>query len=65
MSEKPSLLTRVIWRAIRSSVALGLASWWAATQLDPRWVWLTPVLLALGKALREKFPGKRTDWLPI
>ena len=53
------LLNSVIWRAIRGAVAV-----WLSTQVANN-VWFTPIILAVGKALREKFPGKLTDILPI
>ena len=59
------LLNSVIWRAVRGSVSLWLANWWAVSQANPNLIWLTPVFLAIGKALRDKFPGKLTDLLPI
>ena len=53
------LLNSVVWRAVRSALAI-----WVASAVAHN-VWYAPVILAVGKALREKFPGKVTDWLPI
>ena len=53
------LITSTVWRAIRGAVAV-----WLSTQVANN-VWFVPIILAAGKALREKFPGKLTDLLPI
>ena len=46
-------------RAVRTAVAA-----WLATQMAGN-VWWTPVIVALGKALRDRFPGTIEKWLPI
>lgn len=57
-------ITSVLWRALRGAVATGISLGIAALQNNANLVWLVPVILALGKALREKFPEK-LGWLPI
>ncbi len=59
------ILLATLWRAIRGSVSLFIANWLANAQGNQNLVWLTPALLALGKGIRDKWPGKATDWLPI
>ena len=46
-------------RAVRTAVAA-----WLATQMAGN-VWWTPIIVALGKALRDRFPGTIEKWLPI
>lgn len=53
------LLSSAIWRAVRAAVAI-----WLSTKVAQN-VWYAPIILAAGKAIRDKFPGKATDWLPI
>lgn len=52
------LLISALIRAARSAIAVWVASTYAQN------IWYAPVLLAVGKAIRDKFPGK-ADWLPI
>ena len=63
MADK-SALQGIIWRLVRGSVTTGIGVLVARYLNDPRYIWLAPVILALSKALREKFPGK-VEWLPI
>ena len=46
-------------RAIRTAVAT-----WLAAQVANN-IWWTPVIVALGKALRDKFGGAVEKWLPL
>ena len=54
-----SALVTYIMRAVRTAAAT-----WLASQLAGN-VWWAPVIIALGKALRDRFPGKIERWLPI
>ncbi len=40
------------------------AAVWLAAQVAGS-VWYAPVIVAAGKALRDRFPGKLEQWLPI
>jgi hypothetical protein len=50
-----TLKQAVIWRLIRTALAMALATAAAWASHDPRWVWLAPVITALGKWLRDKY----------
>jgi hypothetical protein len=50
-----NILNAFLWRAARTAVAVGLASIAAWAANDPRWIWLAPIIAAMGKALRDKF----------
>ena len=52
-------LVTYIMRAVRTAAAA-----WIATQVANN-IWWTPAIVALGKALRDRFPGKIEQWLPI
>ena len=54
-----SALVTYILRALRTAVAT-----WLATQVGNN-IWWTPVVVALGKVLRDRFPGTIEKWLPI
>ena len=54
----------IIWRFIRGAVATAITGFLVKAQANPDLVWLIPVILAAGKALRDKFP-KTLGWLPI
>jgi len=49
------MINAFLWRAARTAVALGLASAAAWAANDPRWILLTPIIAAVGKALRDNF----------
>lgn len=49
----------LVMRAVRAAVAT-----WFASQVAQN-VWYTPVIIAVGKALRDRFPGVIEQWLPI
>ena len=53
-----ALVTYVL-RAVRTAAAA-----WLATQVGNN-IWWTPVIVTLGKVLRDRFPGKIEKWLPI
>jgi len=55
---------KIIWRAFRTAVALGAALALKTFFNDPNLIWLTPLLPALGKYLRVKYP-KILEWLPF
>ena len=57
-------LQGVIWRLVRGSVTTGLGLFLAKAMNNPQYLWLGPVILALSKALRDKYPGK-FEWLPL
>ena len=48
-----------VMRALRTAVAA-----WVATRVAHN-VWWAPVVVVLGKVLRDRFPGKVEQWLPI
>ena len=48
-----------VLRAVRAAVAV-----WFSTQVGHN-VWYAPIVLAAGKALRDRFPGTVERWLPI
>ena len=48
-----------IMRAVRAAVATWLASAVANN------IWYAPIIIAVGKALRDRFPGAVEKWLPI
>ena len=56
-------MKRLLWRFVRGTVATAISGWLATTQANPKYAWLVPVILTVGKALREKFP--QLSWLPI
>ena len=58
------LLTGWIGRLVRTTVSTFIATTVARWQNDPKYVALIPVIVALSKALRDKFPGK-FEWLII
>jgi hypothetical protein len=45
----------VLWRLVRVAASVGIASAAAWVAHDPRWIWLAPVISAVGKLLREKY----------
>ena len=53
------VLVVYVMRALRAAVAT-----WFATQVAGS-AWYTPVIIAVGKALRDRFPGVVEKWLPI
>lgn len=55
---------KIIWRAARTAVALGFALSIKTFFNDPNLIWITPLLPALGKYLRVKYP-KILEWLPF
>lgn len=57
-------IKRVAARLIRATVATSVAGLVAKASTDPRFVFLSPLLLALGKALRERYP-KASPFIPI
>ena len=54
-----SAIGTYLMRAVRAAVAT-----WLATQVGHN-VWYTPIIIAAGKALRDRFPGTVERWLPI
>lgn len=54
---------RILARLVRGAVPLALLAVSGVLENSPELVFLLPALNALGKALREKFPG--WYWLPI
>lgn len=58
------MLKRLGMRIVRSTVATGAAVLTAKLNGDPRYVFLAPLVQALGKAIREWFP-KVVPWLPF
>ena len=52
------ILTAAVWRALRAVIAGWIASTYAHN------IWYAPVILAVAKALRDKYPGK-FEWLPV
>lgn len=54
-----SAIVTYLLRGLRTAAAA-----WLATQVGDN-VWWTPVIVALGKALRDRFPGAIEKWLPI
>ena len=54
-----NLITTYVLRALRTAVATYLAQAVAGN------VWYAPVIVAAGKALRDRFPGTIERWLPI
>ena len=57
-------LNPILQRAIRGAVATGLGLGMATLTENANWAWLAPILLALGKGLRTKYP-KTLGWLPL
>ena len=53
----------IILRALRGVVATAVSTWLAAWQQNPKYTWLIPVILAVGKAIRTKFP--KLEFLPF
>jgi len=43
----------IIWRLVRTSAAMLIATGGAWAANDPRYIWLAPIIAALGKALRD------------
>lgn len=58
------MLKRIFKRAIRSAVATAIAGGMVKLQGDLKWIALLPVVAALGKFLRERFP-KIADLIPV
>lgn len=58
------MITRTIWRAARTALALGGGVTLGAFFNQPLLIWTAPILNALGKYLRDKHP-KTWDWLPF
>jgi hypothetical protein len=58
------MFKKMIWRYVRSAIALGLGSTLQAVFNQPMLIWLAPVINSLGKVLREKYPGM-FDWIPV
>jgi hypothetical protein len=49
------LINAFLWRAARTAAALALASTAAWVAKDPKWIWLTPIIAAVGKVLRDRY----------
>jgi len=58
------MITRTLWRALRSAIAVGAGLALKTFFDNPAFIWATPIINALGKYLRDKYPGK-FDWLPL
>jgi hypothetical protein len=58
------MITRILWRAARTALALGGALALKTFFNQPLLIWTAPILNALGKYLRDKHP-KTWDWLPF
>ena len=54
----------VLWRAVRAAVAMGLPILisWLLQHPDMRWAGLAPVIMAIGKYLRDTY---KWDWIPV
>lgn len=58
------MFKRLIVRAVRSAVATALGAAAAKVQSDPKWLAAIPLLQALGKAIRDRWP-KVADLVPF
>ena len=57
-------MNALVWRFVRGTVATAISGFIATWQQNPKYAWLVPVILTVGKAVRDKFP-KKFDWLPF
>ncbi len=60
----PNVTRKFVWRTLRSGIAIFLAHFASQFIALPTFQWTAPIILGLGAALREKYPGKY-DWLPF
>ena len=58
------MITRILWRAARTALAIGGGLALKTFFNNPVLIWTAPLLNALGKYLRDKHP-KTWDWLPF
>jgi len=49
---------KAILRALRVSLGLGIAKFISIITQEPQLIWLSPIINALFKYLREKYPDK-------
>ena len=54
----------ILWRILRTSLATAVSVYTAKWQADPAYLWISPALLSLGKALRVRWPAL-ADVLPF
>jgi uncharacterized membrane protein YgaE (UPF0421/DUF939 family) len=54
---------RVLWRGIRTSVAIGAGAFLASLMEQPLFIIAAPVFNAVFKAIRDKFP--KLWWIPL
>jgi hypothetical protein len=57
-------MNAVLLRLVRVAISTGLGVLATVYGQNQYYIALTPVLAALGKALRDLFPGK-FEWLPV
>jgi len=55
---------RALLRAVRVSLAMAGTTFLSTLFKNPMLIWLTPILSAIAKYLRDKHP-KTWDWLPF
>jgi hypothetical protein len=58
------ILVSAIWRLARVAIALGASGFLASLVKMPQLVWVAPVINAIFKAIRDKYP-KTTSWIPL
>ena len=52
-----------LWRLLRVALALGGTTFFAGLFNIPQLVWVTPIISAVFKAIRDKYPG--ATWIPL
>lgn len=58
------ILSGAIGRMIRSSVATGITAWVSAHEQNYWYLAGAPLIHAIFKKLRDKYPGK-IEWIPL
>jgi hypothetical protein len=58
------MISRTIWRAFRSAIAVGAGVALKTFFDNPALIWAAPIINAIGKYIRDKYPEK-FDWLPF
>jgi hypothetical protein len=52
-----------VWRLFRVALALGGTAFLGSLLKMPQLIWATPLISALFKAIRDKFP--KATWIPL